>query len=168
LRSYYTEPPKPAWRSLARYIAGTVPTGDLIVIAMFPHWDKEPLQHYLNMGGRRVVYAAEEPSLNAILAEEHSRPWWVVYAGSERRLGKLISMGAGNRFTVVPFDFLAIVRSNSEAADALDDGRAILRVVMPRIPRPYQGEVKRVIDGLATANGDMGRPIAPPVPTTVK
>lgn len=168
LQSYFTEPPKPAWRSLARYVAGTVPPGDLIIVAMFPHWDKEPLQHYLDMGGRRVVYAGESNNLRQILDEEHSRPWWIVYAGNERRLGNMMSRGVGANFTVVPFNYLAVVHRNGESLAALDDAVIILETLVPRIPGPYQGEVQRVIKYLTTPGADSGQPIPPPVPTTVK
>ena len=168
LQSYFTEPPKPAWRSLAHYVAGTVPPGDLIIVAMFPHWDKEPLQHYLKMGGRRVIYAAEANNLRQILAEEDSRPWWIVYAGSERRLGIMMSRGVGANFTVIPFNYLAVVRRNGESVAALDDAVTILKTLVPRIPGPYQGEVQRVIRYLSTPDADSGQPLPPPVPTTAK
>jgi hypothetical protein len=168
LHLYFAEPPKPAWRQLAHYVAGTVQPGDLIVVATFPHWDKEPLQHYLRVGGRRIVYAAEEPDLRQMLANEHGHPWWIVYAGTERRLGRLMSAAIGKDFDVVPFDFLAVMRRKGDNADALDDGRSILTTLVPRIPGPYQGEVRRVIAGLSSPSGDMGRPIPPPVPTTVR
>jgi hypothetical protein len=168
LNQYFTEPPKPAWRPLARYIAGTVPPGDLIVVAMFPHWDKEPLQHYLDMGGRRVIYAAEANNLRQVLAEERSRPWWILYAGNERRLGIMMSRGVGANFMVVPFDYLAVVRRNGDGTAALDDGISILKTLTPRIPGPYQSEVQRVIKYLSTPDADSGQPIPPPIPTTVK
>jgi mannosyltransferase len=168
LAHYFSEPPKPAWRLLAHYMAGTIPTGDLIVVATFPHWDREPLQHYLKMGGRRVVYAAEEPNLRQILGEERSHPWWVVYAGNERRLGRMLSSGIGAHFTIVPFDYLAVVQRSGEDVNGLEDGRVILSALLRHIPGPYQREVQRVIDGLASSSGDMGQPILPPVPTTVR
>jgi hypothetical protein len=52
--------------------------------------------------------------------------------------------------------------------DGLEDGRVILSALLRRIPGPYQGEVQRVIDGLASPSGDMGQPIRPPLPTTVR
>jgi len=167
LERYFSEPPKPAWRPLARYVAGAVPPTDLIVVATFPHWDKEPLQHYLRGGARRIVYAAEEPGLRQTLANEPGHPWWIVYAGSERRLGRLMSSDVGQSFNIVPFDYLAVVRRTGERADGVDDGRVILRALRPRIPPTYQGEVNRVINGLSVHNGDMGQPIPPPVPTTI-
>ncbi len=168
LERYYREPPKPAWRLLARYVAGTVPGGDLIVVATFPHWDKEPLQHYLNMGGRHVIYAAEEPNLREKLAEEQSHPWWILYAGRDRRLGRLMRQATTGELTVIPFDYLAVVHRNSGQPNGLDDGRMLLGVLAPRIPHPYHAEVERVLKGLAQANGAMGQPIPPPLPTTVK
>jgi hypothetical protein len=169
LERYFLDPPKPEWRLLARFVAGTVPTGDLIIVATFPHWDKEPLQHYLKMGGRRVVYAAEERNLRQILAEERSHPWWILYAGTERRLDRAMrSAGVESPFTVIPFNYLAVVRRTGGTVDAVDDGRIILKALRPRIPPPYQGEVQRVIAGLASPSGDMGTPILPPAPTTVR
>lgn len=168
IERYFEEPPKPAWRQLAHYIAGTVPPGDLIIVATFPHWDKEPLQHYLGMGGRRIVYAAEDTHLRTLLAGEGGPPWWIVYAGSERRLGRLMSASVGKDIDVVAFDFLAVLHRRGGGSDAVSDGLAVLRTLHPRIPGPYQGEVNRVIKGLASPGADMGQPIAPPVPTTVK
>lgn len=167
LERYFTEPPKPAWRPLSRYVAGAVPPGDLIVVATFPHWDKEPLQHYLRGGTRRIVYAAEEPNLRRLLTDEQGHVWWIVYAGSERRLGRLMSSDVGQSFTITPFDYLAVVRRSGDRSDGVADGRVILRALRPRIPPTYQGEVNRVINGLSALNGDMGQPLAPPVPTTI-
>ena len=168
LQHYYAEPAKPGWRQLAHYVAASVPAGDMIIVATFPPWDKEPLQHYLAMGGRRVVYAAEEPNLRQLLAAEDTHPWWIVYAGAERRLGRRIGRSVGKDFAVVPFDYLALLRRNGDPVDALDDGQSILKALAPLIPGPYRGEVERVLKGLQSPGGDMGQPIAPPIPTTVK
>lgn len=168
LQLYFAEPPKPAWRQLAHYVTSHVPPGDLIVVATFPHWDSEPLQHYLGVGGRRVVFAAKEPNLRQILQSEQHDPWWIVYAGAERRLGRLMSTAVGNGYTVIPFDFLALLQRQGDNVDGVGDGLAILRSLRPRIPDPYKGEVARVINGLESLGGDMGQPIAPPLPLTPK
>jgi uncharacterized membrane protein len=168
LERYYSEPARPAWRPLARYVARAASPDDLIVVATFPFWDKEPLQHYMKTNHRqRVVYAAEETNLKRILANERKPAWWVLYSPTTRRFGRAMSRSLAG-FTVVPFDYLALVHRNAETADGVSDGVAVLTSFMSSARPVYPGDVQRVIKGLESSGGEIEKPGLPPVPTTVK
>ena len=165
LARYFAEPTKPEWRELAQYVSASIPPSDLIVLGAFPHWDREPFDYYVQPEGRRVVYASQDRDLRRILDTERTAPWWIVFAGRDSTLGQDMQQALPDGFAVVPFRQLAVVRRASGSGKAVDDGRTILTALDEHIPRPYQHEVMRVIKGLASPDGDMGKPVAPPLPT---
>ena len=165
LERYFGKPTKPEWRELAQYVAETIPPSDLIVMGAFPHWDREPFDYYVQPEGRRVAYASQDPDLRRILESEKAAPWWIVYAATDQALGRDMRQRLPGGFSVVPYRHLAVVRRDSGSGNAVDDARTILTVLDEHIPGPYQPEVMRVIRGLASADGDMGKPLPPPLPT---